>query len=97
MRELVNNTGSVFDTPPAPIRGNIQNVNDPDEVVLGNFEVANVKLTRIYTTQADVPFFIPEVCTYSPTRRLDDYPKTCLRCSEFENSSNDYPVWWFDQ
>jgi hypothetical protein len=97
VRELVNNTGSVFDTPPAPIRGNIRNVNDPDEVVLGNFEVANVKLTRIYTTQADVPFFIPEVCTYSPTRRLDDYPKTCLRCSEFENSSNDYPVWWFDQ
>jgi hypothetical protein len=97
VRELVNNTGSVFDTPPAPIRGNIRNVNDPDEVVLGNLEVANVKLTRIYTTRADVPFFLPEVCTYSPTRRLDDYPKTCLRCSEFENSSNDYPVWWFDQ
>lgn len=97
VRELVNNTGSVFDTPPAPIRGNIRNVNDPDEVVLGNFEVANVKITRIYTTRGDVPFFIPEVCTYSPTRRLDDYPKTCLRCSEFENNANDYPVWWFDQ
>jgi hypothetical protein len=96
VRELVNNTGSVFDTPPAPIRGNIRNVNDPDEVVLGYFEVANVKLSRIFTTRADVPFFLPEVCTYSPERRLDDYPKTCLRCSEFKNSTGVTPVWWFD-
>jgi hypothetical protein len=97
VRELVNNTGSVFDTPPAPIRGNIRNVDNPDEVVLGYFEVANVNLTRIFTTKADVPFFLPEVCTYSPTRPLNDYPKTCLRCSEFKNNSGEFPVWWFDQ
>jgi hypothetical protein len=97
VRELVNNTGSVFDTPPAPIRGNISNVNAPDEVVLGYFEVANVNLTRIYTTRADVPFFIEEVCTYSPSRRIDDYPLTCLRCSEFKNSTSVTPIWWFDK
>lgn len=97
IRELVNNTGSVFDTPPAPINGNIKNVNNSDEVVLGYFEVANVNVTRIYTTRADVPFFIEEVCTYSPTRRLDDYPITCLRCSEFKNSTTVTPPWWFDQ
>ncbi len=96
VRELVNNTGSVFDTPPAPIRGNVNNVNDADEVVLGYIEIANVDVTRIFTTKADVPFFIEEVCTYSPTRRLDDYPKTCLFCSEFKNSSGEYPLWWFD-
>jgi len=96
VRELVNNTGSVFDTPPAPIKGNIRNVNASDEVVLGFFEVANVNVTRIYTTPADVPFFIEEVCTYSPTRRLDDYPTTCLRCSEFNNSTTETPPWWFD-
>ena len=97
IKELVNNTGSVFDTPPAPVNGNIYNVDDSEEVVLGYFEVAKVNLTRIYTTRADVPFFNPEVCTYAPNRPLDDYPKTCLRCSEFKNSSNDTPPWWFDQ
>ncbi|MDG1278735.1 MAG: DUF4249 family protein [Algoriphagus sp.] len=96
VRELVNNTGSVFDTPPAPIKGNLRNVNVADEVVLGYFEVANVNVTRIYTTRADVPYFIEEVCTYSPTRRLDDYPATCLRCSEFKNSTTVTPPWWFD-
>ena len=97
IKELVNNTGSVFDTPPAPVIGNIYNLDDSEEVVLGYFEVAKVNLTRIYTTRADVPFFNPEVCTYAPDRPLDDYPKTCLRCSEFKNSSNDTPPWWFDQ
>ncbi|MBB6326037.1 hypothetical protein FHS59_001665 [Algoriphagus iocasae] len=97
IKELVGNTGSVFDTPPAPVLGNLYNVNDESEIVLGYFEVAKVNLTRIYTTRADVPFFNAEVCTYSPTRPLDDYPKTCLRCSEFKNSSNDTPPWWFDQ
>lgn len=97
IKALVNNTGSVFDTPPGSVIGNIRNVNDPDEVVLGYFEVAKVHLTRIYTTPHDVPFVNPEVCTYSPERPMDDYPKTCLRCSEFENSSNATPPWWFDQ
>ena len=97
VRELVNNKGSVFDSPPAPIYGNISNLDDEEEVVLGYFEVARVAQTRIYTTRADVPFFEPEVCTYSPTRPYDDYPKTCLRCSEFPSSSGETPHWWFDQ
>ncbi|TFV96135.1 DUF4249 domain-containing protein [Algoriphagus kandeliae] len=97
IRELVNNSGSVFDTPPAPVRGNVKNISDPDEVVLGYFEVVRVSQNRIYTTRADVPFFIPEVCTYDPARPLDKYPRTCLRCSEFPNSTTQTPHWWFDQ
>ncbi|WP_339876163.1 DUF4249 domain-containing protein [uncultured Algoriphagus sp.] len=97
VRDLVNNSGSVFDTPPAPIRGNIINVDDEDEVVLGNFEVARVMQSRIYTTRADIPYFEPEVCTYDKSKPYDEYPKTCLRCSEFPNSTNDTPHWWFDE
>jgi hypothetical protein len=58
VRQLVNNTGSVFDIPPASIRGNLYNEADSEEVVLGYFEVAKAKVTRIYTTRADVPFFL---------------------------------------
>jgi hypothetical protein len=96
VRELVNNTGSVFDSPPAPIRGNISNASDPDEMVLGYFELARVSQQRIYTTKADVPFFVSEVCPYEPGKPRDRYPETCLRCSAFPNSTNDTPHWWFD-
>jgi hypothetical protein len=97
VRELVNNTGSVFDTPPAPIRGNLFNVNDPEEVVLGYFEVAKANVSRIYTTRADVPFFLEEICTYVPGKRATEYKPTCLSCNAFPNSTSELPDWWFDQ
>ncbi len=97
IRELVNNSGSVFDAPPAPIQGNLRNVNNDGETVLGYFEVAKVDITRIYTTKADVPFFIEEICEYDPNRPFSDYPRTCLSCSEWDNSTGITPEWWFDQ
>ncbi|WP_297337476.1 DUF4249 domain-containing protein [Algoriphagus sp.] len=97
VRELVNNTGSVFDTPPAPIRGNIVNVEDENEQVLGYVEVARVSQKRIYTTLADVPFELEEVCLYDPNKPVIDYPQTCRNCNAFGNSSNEIPEWWFDQ
>lgn len=96
VRELVNNTGSVFDSPPAPIQGNLYNVSDPDEVVLGYFEVARSKVSRIYTTFADVPFFLEKICEYEPNRRIDQYEPTCVSCSLFPNSQRELPEWWFD-
>lgn len=97
VREVVNNTGSVFDSPPAAIRGNVYNVADEEEVVLGYFEVAKSKVTRIYTTRADVPYFLEKVCEYIPNKRRDQYEPTCLSCSVFPNSTSEYPDWWFDQ
>jgi len=96
VRELVNNTGSVFDSPPAPIKGNLYNVSDPDEVVLGYFEVARSKVSRIYTTFADVPFFLEKICEYDPSRRIDQYEPTCLSCNFFPNSQREFPEWWFE-
>ncbi|MDX5340856.1 MAG: DUF4249 domain-containing protein [Cyclobacteriaceae bacterium] len=96
VREVVNNTGSVFDSPPAAIRGNMFNVNDPDEVVLGYFEVAKAKVTRIFTTRADVPYFLEKVCEYLPNKRRDQYEPTCLSCNVFPNSTSAYPDWWFE-
>lgn len=95
--ELVNNTGSVFDTPPAPIKGNLYNINDPNEVVLGYFEVAKSKVTRIYTTFADVPFFLEKICEYQPGKPRADYEPTCLSCNVFPNSQMEFPEWWFDE
>lgn len=42
-----NNGGSIFDAPPARIGGNIVNINNPDEVVIGVFSAAGVNKQEI--------------------------------------------------
>ena len=96
VREVVNNTGSVFDSPPAAVRGNVFNVEDSEEVVLGYFEVAKSKVKRIYTTRADIPFFIEKVCEYIPGKSSQLYKPTCLSCNVFPKSTSAYPDWWFE-
>lgn len=60
-------TGSVFDQPPANIRGNIINLDNPDEVVLGYFIAAAVDTKQIYIKKNNLEFLntpsiIPDDC-----------------------------------
>lgn len=93
---LINRTGSIFDTPPAPIKGNIYNVDDAKEEVYGYFEATVSATARIFTLPHEVGFPIPFYCNdpskgiYSP-----DYPTVCHNCLELPNSSHTPPDWWF--
>jgi hypothetical protein len=49
-------TGSVFDQPPANIRGNIINLNNPDEIILGYFIAAGVSTKTIYIDRDKLDF-----------------------------------------
>ncbi|MDW3195946.1 MAG: DUF4249 domain-containing protein [Cytophagales bacterium] len=53
--------GGVFDPPFAPVVGNIRNVNDPDEVVLGYFHAYARTMTRYCFSRLGIPgnFEIP--------------------------------------
>lgn len=54
-------TGSVFDPPPANIRGNLINLDDPNEQVLGYFFVSDVQLLRVYIEQSKLEHYkIPQ-------------------------------------
>lgn len=54
--ELSNeHTGSLFDPPPTPVLGNVSNVNDPYEPVLGYFEVSGVSEKRIFISRSELP------------------------------------------
>ncbi len=55
LKEMNELTGTLFDTPPSPIIGNIQNVNDPYEPVLGFFEVSGVSEKRVFVDKKDLP------------------------------------------
>jgi hypothetical protein len=49
-------SGSIFDPPPATIRGNMISLNNPDEVVLGYFMAGGETSRRIYIDKNDLTF-----------------------------------------
>ena len=54
--QTVNTVGTIFDVPVATVPGNIYNVNNPDESVLGYFEAVAQDTTRIILSKADFTF-----------------------------------------
>lgn len=93
----VNNQGSLFDIPPAPVFGNIYNVEDPDERILGYFEVAKEKTTRISTNRGDVPFFLNRPCDFIVGKPAADYAAECVECEERAKGrrwTTIEPIWW---
>lgn len=48
LADQIQNNGSLVDTPPAAIIGNIKNVNNPDEAIAGFFMVTSVRNIRYW-------------------------------------------------
>lgn len=80
--QIINRSGTIFDVPPATVRGNIINPDDPDDIILGYFEAAARDTAHISVTRADLPYHVPNPC-----------PGTvgCMDCLMLENSSLDRP------
>jgi hypothetical protein len=55
MKKNTESLGSIFDAQPSEIRGNIINVSDPSEVVIGFVDVASTTETRKYISNAELP------------------------------------------
>lgn len=94
---VTNNQGSLFDTPPAPVLGNFRNVNDPEDLVLGYFEVAKETVTRIFTTRADFPYYMVSPCEFIQGLPANQYPAECLNCDNRARGrrwTNRPPEWW---
>lgn len=64
-------SGSVFDPPPANIRGNMISLDDPDEVVLGFFMAAGESTKRIYIKGTDLDFRQPDGLITDDCRVVD--------------------------
>ena len=55
LRQNTETTGSIFDPVPSESRGNIRNLNDPDEMVLGYIGASSQQSVRIFIHPTDVP------------------------------------------
>jgi hypothetical protein len=60
--------GSIFDAQPSQLVGNIHNVNDASEPVIGYMSACNVTTKRIFITSNQLPYWVP---TYPYTCEID--------------------------
>ena len=55
MKKNTEVTGSVFDPQPSELKGNIRNISDSTEPVIGFFNICNVEQKRFWIRASDVP------------------------------------------
>jgi hypothetical protein len=91
---LANQTGSIFDVPPAIVTGNVYNTNYPEIRVNGFFQAVNQKFKRFFILRGDLPNFLPPYCEYDPNRYYYDYPSECIDCLRPRNSTLKRPDWF---
>jgi hypothetical protein len=87
LKTVANPTGSFIDVPPAAVLGNIYNVDDPDEPVLGYFEVAGEEVIRTFSLP---PLLVPHYYTW-PCINFDRF---CYDCLQLPESTYDRPEYW---
>jgi hypothetical protein len=94
---LANQVGSIFDTPPAELIGNISNSDSPNEKVYGYFQATAQTFSRFYVIRADLPenSWLQPYCEYEPGRDYyEDYPLPCQNCLNIRGSSLTRPDWF---
>jgi hypothetical protein len=95
----INNSGGIFDTPPATVIGNMMNVNDPDEQVLGYFGVSEIARKAVYLDRSFAynvlgkqPFNINNVQVIRPFEAPDK--PDCFTCKEGFFRTQQPPLGW---
>lgn len=67
--EQTQNTGTLVDTPPAPTVGNVRNLSDPDENVVGYFSASSVAVNHYWLDRRNVPNTTYRGLFYAQNRR----------------------------
>jgi Domain of unknown function (DUF4249) len=97
LQEVTQAAGTIFDPPPAKVRGNVLNVENPDETVLGFFEVASVDTVRSFISPGQFKDAFNNLVPYCPepgfpfggTIRLE-----CCDCLRIRDASLERPAWF---
>ncbi len=91
IQELVMKRGSIFDTPPAKIKGNISSESDESEIVFGYFEATTQKIRRLKVNRGNVPSYLVDCQIYPEST----YNRFCQSCDYLPGSTASQPSWWF--
>ena len=92
LSSLTSQSGTVFDLPPASLRGNIKNVSDPSEQVLGYFELATTDTVRTKVLTSEYKKNVNGIVYCSQFDRRN-WPAECCQCLVLEGASTERPDW----
>ena len=88
----IGNNGTIFETSNFQIRGNISNIADNDELVLGYFGASAVDSERILVQAADIGFVYSYACE---PNEIGCFPGLCIDCTTYSaSSSTNKPDFW---
>jgi hypothetical protein len=90
---LVERTGSIFDTPPANLPGNIHNVNAPTEIVFGYFEASLQRVNHVGVARGYIQGDIDDQCLFRQGIGTA-YQTFCLDCTTLVGSTRTQPSWF---
>ncbi len=94
INQVTNEVGSIFESPPAGVLGNIYNVNNPEEEVLGYFRAVDETRKLLLVRGGDLGEF-----KELPLCGLPGIPPTpldpaCCNCLSIDSSSTQRPLYW---
>ncbi len=96
IKKQKENAGSIFDSPPSSIQGNLYNTDNQKDIILGYFGVYNESVQRIFLSNDDLPynFDFVDICE----RLFRGRPYECVNCLRYPggSSSTQKPEWWED-
>lgn len=86
IKSLKEASGSLFDVPPGKVKGNIVNINDPTEEVLGYFYASAVDTSRLFIQGLSLEGSFDQ-CSREPM-------PYCTNCISLPNSTFNKPDYW---
>ncbi len=94
IKTIANQEGTIFDAPPAPISGNMYNIDDQSETVLGFFEATAIDTVRDLLRRGDLaPLPISDFCGFAIGSQPSD-PRACCNCLLIDKSTTERPDYW---
>ena len=64
MKKNTASLGTIFDPQPSELRGNISNIADPSEIVIGYVIASTISEKRIFVTSIEANWNYPQTCPY---------------------------------
>ena len=86
----LTHSGTIFNNQAGQVIGNIRNVDDPEEEVLGYFSASEVDTVRLLTTFEETG---KQSHLCSKYENPSDFPP-CCNCLEFKNGTDQKPHYW---
>ena len=94
VREVSEEVGDIFGSPPGKIKSNFVNVTNPEDEVFGYFYATQQDTARIFVLPQSVASRCPSPNMVNPDGSCRD--RLCCDCTSVENSSALRPSFWIE-